>query len=359
MKSVWIDARMVGPIPHGISSYVSRLASGLSRLKLGYEPVFVTSTSFSREDFFGFKTVRAQSAFLSVDELWELPKLLREARPALYHSPSFSSLFSYGPFKAPCPWIVTIHDLNHLHYGDLKKKVYYRGLLRPFARSAAQIATVSQFSRDELASWLGVDAAEIEIVSNALSPTLMDPVSEEESRAVLGKYGLEPRRYFFCLSNPKPHKNVGTLVQGYLAYRQRGSAWPLVLNVDVKAPGVVSIGGVSANEARVLVACAGAVVFPSLYEGFGLPPVEAAVAGTAVVASDILPHREGLVELGEGEVRWADPRRPGDWAAALQQVQAGEIAPPSLESRRKTFEHFSEARLAAHMDRIYRRVLGV
>lgn len=74
-----IDARMVGPVPHGIANYVSHLASGLSKLTLPYRPVFLVSSV--RKEFFGFETVRAESDFLSLDELREIPRILREKSP--------------------------------------------------------------------------------------------------------------------------------------------------------------------------------------------------------------------------------------------------------------------------------------
>jgi len=365
LPEVLIDARMVEVVPHGIARYVTSLASGLRGLSserggLPYEPVFLVREDFPKNDFQGWKIRRVHAKFLARSELFELPQAIQGA--ALYHSPSFSSLFSVGPLKPRCPWIVTIHDLNHLTYGSRFQKLYYRYLLKPFGRRAAQVVTVSEFSRQELASWLGRPASEIEVATNALDAATIDAPSDEVCREVLSRYQLESGKYFLCLSNSKPHKNIPFLVEAY-AEACRGSKldWPLVLSMGgySDVPGVHAVGGLSDADVRVLRARAGAVVFPSLYEGFGLPPVEAVVARVPLIVSKIPPHQEGLSDLGADEVIWIDPKNRRSLVDALVRARDGRMAKPSEQSRQRILERLSEAQLAGRMDRIYQRVLGV
>lgn len=351
---------MVGAVPHGIARYVTRLASGLRGMApdLRYEPVFLVSQDWPGETFAGFRQVRTDIAFLARRELWALPRLIESTGASLFHSPSFSSLpvWSLG-----IPWIQTIHDLNHLYFGDWKQKLYYRFLLRPFARKASALATVSEFSRQEIAPWLGLAPTRIEVVPNALEPELLDAPGESERSEVLARLGLSAGRYFFCLSNEKPHKNLGHLSRAYATFREgRGDAFPLVLSIQdpTPAPGILPVGGLTDREARVLRASAAAVFFPSLYEGFGLPPVEAALAGVPLAVSDIPPHREGLADLVEGEALWVDPRDLEGWVAAFSQAQAQRIPVASPEKRKRILQRFSEHALASHMDRLYRDVIG-
>src|SRR5204863_151085 len=103
---------------------------------------------------------------------------------------------------------------------------------------------------------------------------------------------------FFCLSNPKPHKNIPMLLESYrLAQAQEQAIWPIVLNFKPArgnaSPKVQSIEALSEKDMHALLHGAGAVLFPSLYEGFGLPPVEAAACGVPTIVSDIPSHREG------------------------------------------------------------------
>lgn len=356
---VVIDARMIGPIPHGIARYVTRLASGLSSLRaqLPYEPVFLVDRDFPDETFFGFKTLRTSSRFLSMREWIEIPFLLKKTGASLYHSPSFSSLL-----RSPCPWIVTIHDLNHLRYGGFFRRFYYRAILRPFALGASRVVTVSEFSRSEISGWLHRHPNTVEIAYNALEPALTQPPSPEESLKVLSRFHLKPGQYFFCLSNPKPHKNIPFLIQSYGELRKsRSDAWPLLVSVQgfASEDGVVQTGGLQDEEVRVLRAQAGAVVFPSLYEGFGLSPVEAALSGTPLIVSKIPPHQEGLSDLQPDQVLWIDPTDRRSLTEALEKAQNGGIAKTSEDTRQKILTRFGERDLAGRMDRIYRNVLGI
>ena len=360
LPRVAIDARMVGPVLHGVARYISLMAEGLSQVKeLAYEPVFLVEPGRFEQDFHGFKSVPVGVPYLHPSELWKLPRALKAIGPALYHSPTFSSLVT-----CPCPWIQTVHDLNHLHYGGLKEKLYYRAVLKPFARRARALLTVSEFSRAEIAQWIH-RADPIEVVYNALDPAIAVPPEESVVRETLARHGLERGRYFFCLSNPKPHKNVRLLVEAFEQFGRQGGpsarGWPLVLSMREygERPGVKALGGLPDQDARALLAGAGALVFPSLYEGFGLPPMEAAALGVPVVASRIEPHREALRDLGPHEALWVEPRDFHGWVNALHRVAKGELSGPSEATRRRVIDRFSPERLGRHMDQIYRRVLAV
>jgi mannosyltransferase len=100
-------------------------------------------------------------------------------------------------------------------------------------------------------------------------------------------------------------------------------------------------------------------VFPSLYEGFGLPPVEAAARGIPVVVSRIPAHEEALRPLADGEVEWFPPEDADALATALRRAEDGRVPAPALASRGRLAEAYSVDRLARDMDRVYRRVLGI
>lgn len=171
--------------------------------------------------------------------------------------------------------------------------------------------TVSEFSRGELANWLKLSRDQIGIVPNAIDPDFL--AAPEVSCSVPC-----PKNYFLCLGSPKPHKNIRLLVEAYQALRQKSAAedgelTELVLSgvrsaVDLGLPhasgeGVHFMTSIPEKELKSWIMGARAMVFPSTYEGFGLPPVEAAALGIPVIVSDIPAHREGLASITR-EVFW-------------------------------------------------------
>ena len=351
---VIIDARYVSDALHGMARYTLLMAQGLSGIPLTYEPVFLIQPGQSSK-FSGFETHELGIPFLHPRELLEIPRALKELRADLYHSPTFSSLAI-----CPCPWIVTIHDLNHRTYGGMKEKIYYQFLLKRFARSAKRILTVSEFSRRELADWLSVAPDKIRVVYNAIDSRLGQEVTEQDLDRVMKKYKLQPGNYFFCLSNPKPHKNVALLVEAFQSFRKENTETPLVLSMREFSDrlGVRALGSFSDEETRALLAGAKALFFPSLYEGFGLPPVEAAVMGVPLVVSSILPHREALQDLAPDEALWVNPLDVHSWTKAMIRANRGELGATRVETRRAILTRYAVSRLGAEMNAIYQEVLA-
>lgn len=368
IPKIAMDARMVGEIPHGISRYVSYLAQSLIMRResfgLPYEIIFLVKPEiFSKNGaFFGWPAVPVNAPFLNPLEWIEIPKTLRANEIDLFHSPSFSSY----P-RLPCPWISTLHDLNHLHFGSLLQKLYYRALLKPFAKKARALVTVSEFSKNEIAEWLGQNPERISIVPNVIAPPPDKPNAEQE-RLTLASLQIEKGHYFFSMINAKAHKNSKTLATAYRNYAaQTALPLPLLLTLSAaehqtlpKGKGLIRcIGGVSQETAQTLLQNCAGHFFPSLYEGFGLPPVEAAVVGAPLATSSISPHQEGLIDLKGSEALWVNPNDLHGWTQAFHRIAKGEISPPQLDSRRKILERFSLEKMGQKMDQLYRSVLGL
>ena len=125
------------------------------------------------------------------------------------------------------------------------------------------------------------------------------------------------------------------------------------MNDFSNTPGVISLGPLDSEKAASLLQQAGGIFFPSLYEGFGLPPVEGASQGKPIVASRIPPHEEGLADLLPHEVHWVAPLDIHGWCSAFHRVQKGELSPPSEKSRKSILDRFSVHRLASKMHQIY------
>ncbi len=358
---VVIDARMVGEVPHGIARYVLLAAQGMEGIRAAdlarfpFEPWYLVDPKInpapSTVGLPADRCLAVSASFLEKVELFKIPRILRTAQASLYWSPSFSSLLP-GIFGAGCPWVVTVHDLNHLHFGTRAQRLYYEFLLKPFCLKARKVLTVSEFSKGELLSWLELPEEKIEVVYNAVDPKLFGGLEKAKLS------GPTDSPYFLCLGNPKPHKNLSILLEAYQEVRTkrlaRGkSCWDLVVS-GMSGPsenGVRFLAKIPDEELAGWIQGAQAMVFPSLYEGFGLPPVEAASLGVPVIVSDIPPHREGL-RFAASVVEWFDPSSLESLVAKLDWFS-------DLEARRSVVANlFPVENLARSMVRVLSEALS-
>ncbi len=351
---------MIGPVGHGIAKYVQLLARGLRSLReqpggLLYDLEFLVAPGVRIE---GMTCIETAIPFLDLREWIEIPRLLMKQKAALYHSPSFSSL----PWS-PCPWVVTVHDLNHLQYGGWLKKQYYGAILKKFVRGARAVMTVSEFSRDEIQRWLGSDSPAPQIVWNPIEPPSKNETAPDSVRRVMERWKLQERKYWLCMAGWKPHKNLSMLLRAYAEFRGLAVNSPPQLCVAAEDrepganPGVVFLAGISDADIQVLLSHAQALFSPSIYEGFGRPPLESLVRGVPVVVSDISPHREGLRGQAASGIHWVESQNERGWSSAMSTVSRGEIGKIDPHGSEELLRRFSPEKCAQDLDRVYKSAL--
>lgn len=235
-----------------------------------------------------------------------MPLFLRKLRPEVYHCPFYAA-----PAFTGAPMVLTIHDLIHLRFPKQhgpRHRLFYRLVVGPAARRARAVFTVSQHSKRDLTRLLRVPESKIIVTPNGVGPAF-GPLAASERPAAARALDL-PEGYILGVGNEKPHKNLGGLIEAHrlLAGLLPGGvvAPPLVL-VGVRpgfapgaepGPGLVfreSLGDVDLARAY---AAATAVAVPSLYEGFGLPALEALACGAPLVASNAASLPEVVGEAG-------------------------------------------------------------
>jgi glycosyltransferase involved in cell wall biosynthesis len=236
-----------------------------------------------------------------------LPLLARRAD--VLHCPTFRA-----PVRSPVPLVVTFHDLavfRHPETFNAWTRSYSRALLPRVARAAARLIAVSEFTAQELVDVLGADERKIRVIPNAVGKPFTPEGPTAEGDYVLAVSTLEPR------------KNLPRIVEGFRRARLNGSELRVVGAAGWGGVEVVTdknvrwLGEVTDDELARLYRGARCAAYVSLYEGFGLPVLEAMACGTAVVSSDLPSVRE----FARGVVT-VDPADPDAIAAGLNEALA-------------------------------------
>lgn len=222
--------------------------------------------------------------------------------------------------------LVVIHDVTIFRHPEAFSRAYratHKTLGFGLTRTA-RIATVSRFSRGELGAIFGVSPEKIPVIYNATDHfTGLAP-----DEAVLQRLGLDGTNFFFMLGTLKPNKNVDFAIRAFDALGDRG--WKLVIagaldrsgvfkaDAPASADNLIFTGRLTDAEIVALERHARAFVFPSLYEGFGIPPLEAMTQGCPVLAADIPAVREAC---GDAAL-YFDPRDRASLEAAMRRIMA-------------------------------------
>ena len=236
---------------------------------------------------------------------------------------------------------VVIHDAGVFDTPESYSRpfrLWYRALHHGLARNGTRLLTVSEFSRGRLAHHLGVDSRRIGIVPEGGEHILRVPAAPE----VMIRHGLESRRYALTVGTGAAHKNLAALTGAAALLGRHGMVLALAGardNAVFQSTGATSaraLGRVTDAELRALYEHALCLIFPSRYEGFGLPPLEAMWCGCPVVAA-----RAGAVpEVCGDAALWFAPDDPGGIAAALESLLGG-AGPALAEAGRARAKNFS------------------
>jgi len=360
MKTLAIDCRMARM--SGIGVYLRNLAprcmallAGEARFRLlGHDGAFAVPEDCLWED------VPFVAPIYSIAEQMRILPLLRGCS-ALW-TPHYPI-----PVLSRLPLAVTVHDVAHLALPDVFTRVQhvYAGLMfQAVRRKAAELVFVSEFSRREFLRLVGRPQGGMTVVYNGVDSAWMT------ARSPVTRGGAPS--YFLAVGNIKPHKNLRLLCRAFARIADKCDA-DLVLagkydgfrsgkiSAEMPAdmcPGRIRCLGEVEQKALIdLAAGAQALIFPSRYEGFGLPPLEALAAGIPVVASDIPPVHEVCAE----HVRYFSPDNEEQLSQNLLEILtcSSEERRAKGEAGRTHARRFSWEAAAGNTAEVLRRTLGL
>ncbi|HVH29455.1 MAG TPA: glycosyltransferase family 1 protein [Vicinamibacterales bacterium] len=328
---IGIDARKLHDF--GIGTYIRNLLKQLARLDRETEfVVLVRPADVATVAALGrnFRAVAERAPNYSLSEQIRIPLALRRERVTLFHAPHYVL-----PPLVRCRSVVTIHDCIHLMFPQYLPNrlalAYARTSIVLAARRATRVLTVSESSKRDILRFVDIPADKIDVIYNAYDERFGFEPHEADVVRVRERYQLHDEFVLYA-GNVKPHKNIERLIEAFYLVRQRGldhlklvvigdeiskyAALRRAVHAHQLHKYVRFLGYLPEETLAVLYRLAGVFVFPSLYEGFGLPPLEAMASGTPVVTSNV----SSLPEVAGDAAVLVDPYHPESIADGIERV---------------------------------------
>lgn len=350
---VAVDARVLGEEQTGVATYTRSLLSAMADLQPETEWILLSHRRLLERDVW-LGTPPPHVRYLVIPFLtpmlvrpvWDhvlVPLALRGKRPGLWFSP----LSVVPRWLGDVPSVVTIHDLAFLRFPDIQPPKYraaWSRSLRRASRAATHAICVSQATRADWMDLLGGRSEAATVIHEGVDLDRFSPHGPDDSHH-LKTLGLEPG-YLLAVGTIEPRKNHEFLLDVYDQLRKSGETRPLVVvggegwsstevraRMDSMAPHVRRLGYVDRDAIPMLYRQAAMLLFPTRYEGFGLPILEALASGTPVVASDIAVCRE---VGGEASV-YAQGDSRDAWAEAIDRVAESPLSGMDLRDHASGF----------------------
>lgn len=365
-----IDARKLHDF--GIGTYVRNLVRHLARLDQDNEFILLCQpddVGLERQLGENFRSVPVTAGPYTAAEQIAVPYAVHGLGVDVFHTPHYVL-----PPLVGVPSVVTIHDCIHLMFPQyLPNRLAYfyaRAFLWTAAHRSARVLTVSAASKRDILRFYRVPDQKIEVIYNAIDERFGVPPSAEDVMRVRERYQLD-REFILYAGNIKPHKNLERLIEAFHQLRTQGfehlslliigdeiSKYPMLRRLVHRYKlykRVRFLGFVPDQTLAVLYRLASVFVFPSLYEGFGLPPLEAMASGTPVVTSNV----SSLPEVAGGAAILIDPNDTAALAAAIRQALTDQALRADLIAKGLArVKDFSWERSVSRIHEIYAEVAG-
>ena len=365
-----IDARKLRD--YGIGTYVRNLLRHLSRIDQRTEYVLLCRAADCagiEELGENFRAVPESAPAYSIREQLRIPMDLRREGIDLFHAPHYVL-----PPLTPCRSIVTIHDCIHLRFPQYLPNrlayAYARSSLWVATHRSNRVLTVSEASKRDILRYFRVPESKINVIPNAIDERFGEVPSADEVLRVRERYQLNDPFVLYA-GNIKPHKNLERLIEAFHTLRRGGldTVKLLIIGDEISKYAALRravhkyklhkhvrfFGFVPDKTLAVLYRLAGVFVFPSLYEGFGLPPLEAMASGTPVITSNV----SSLPEVVGDAALLIDPYEADAIAQAMRRVLTDAALREDLRQRGlQRVKEFSWERSVRRVHAIYQEVIA-
>lgn len=354
---VAIDIQTTLGQPTGFGFYVSNLVSSLRKIKSDVD--LITIKPLSSDD-------------LSTPQrfLWDqftFPKLANREKADILHQPCFSAPLFYKN-----PVVITIHDIINILFADnvsLPSRIFYSKWMPLTYKKASRVITISESTKKDIIKTLGIQEEKIVVIPLAADKKFMERISREDINKVKTKYNL-PEKYILHIGTLEPRKNLGFLIEVFseVVKDKKTHDWNLVITgkkgwhyrelyQKVKELGleskVIFTGYFDEADKPALYKGAAVFAFPSLYEGFGLPLLEAMASGVPVISSNASSMPEVVGDAGI----LISPQDKALWVKSIKKVLSeGKLRDKMRVENKKQAANFSWEKTAKKTAEVYKEV---
>ena len=330
---IGIEASALAGRKSGVGYYTENLLGSVMKLAPEHRYILFSNRDMKggwnplgEEVLYDKHLFRVRAAWMQA----KLPRALGEVRPDVCHFTNY-----LAPLASRCPYIVTIYDMTLFvtpRFHDFKKLALDRTLIPHVARRADAIITVSNSARDDIVRLLGVPERKVKVITGAVSDAFRPVRDPAHVEAVCKRYGLTVP-FVLYVGTIEPRKNLVRLIQAFAQIKKRGlphklaivgqAGWhcaPIFAEVERLGiqKDVLFTGYVPFEDLPALYSGAESMAFPSLYEGFGLPVIEAMACGAPVVTS----RSSSLMEVAGNAGLLVNPLSVSEIADALGKLHA-------------------------------------
>jgi glycosyltransferase involved in cell wall biosynthesis len=365
-----IDAHMIGTGETGNETYIRGLVRGLQQVTTQHEYLlYTTDPALLPARLLGerFRARQVAPAGNIPRLAYGMPRAARQDRLDLLHVTYTLPLF------LPCRTVVSVHDISYVFFPEAfspRDRVLLSLAVPLSMRRADRVLTISEHARRDIVQHYRVPEWKVTAIPLAAEEHFQPVAAADELARVRARYRL-PERYILAVGNLQPRKNLRRLIEAFATLRAAGTITQRLVLVGknlwresevfaaIRARGlvdeVVATGYVPDADLPAIYSAADVFVYPSLYEGFGVPPLEAMSCGTPVIAS----NSSSLPEVVGDAALLVDPTNTGELTAALERLLTDEVVSARLRvAGRKQAARFSWTETARRTLAVYEEVIA-